>query len=216
MGYLRYGLLLFSVVSAVFSSGYAGKPGEPIWERHETKSYGMVIIGSRQSFLFPITERSMDSVDVTWDEGSIARRLRHPHSPVTPAIADHHKWHLHTSLVLLFELYRPFLGTKAERRWSVNVTPYCSGLENAHFSPDENRLTFGLFKNKGHWVGVCESLDVVLHEGGHGILHHASPAFSEELDIHMGALHETFGDLTTYFVREKTELNPIANKRIRV
>lgn len=121
--------------------------------------------------------------------------------------------HTYTIVRQVLTMYQRALGKKMVWEWNtdgseetIKVFPHAGEAENAYYSRDEKALKFFYFtppRNSGLTAKVytCRSIDVVAHEAGHAVLDSLKPEwllFSSPAQT--GALHESFGDLTSLFL----------------
>jgi hypothetical protein len=81
--------------------------------------------------------------------------------------------------------------------------PHAGETANAYYSRTEKALKFFYFRNKptDPFVFTCRSLDIVAHETGHAVLDGLKPNWIMASNTpQTGALHESFGDLTSVFL----------------
>lgn len=122
---------------------------------------------------------------------------------------------VHTYAIVrqVLTMYQRVLGKKMAWEWNtesneetIKVYPHAGETENAYYSRDEKALKFFYFtppKNSGLTAKVytCRSIDVVAHEAGHAVLDSLKPKWlSFASPAQTGALHESFGDLTSLFL----------------
>ncbi|MBY0462281.1 MAG: hypothetical protein K2Q34_03770 [Alphaproteobacteria bacterium] len=109
--------------------------------------------------------------------------------------------HLDFSVRLAAEVYTTY-GLSLRKLEPVTIYPYleADGL-NAHFDPNDNSLNFHVYPTRKGLRYTCHSLDIVTHETGHWLLHSKRPDITTSKRPQTGALNESFGDLTSIFVR---------------
>ena len=120
--------------------------------------------------------------------------------------------HTYTIVRQVLTMYQRVLKKKLAWQWNVNgneqviqVYPHAGETANAYYSREEQALKFFYFtpenpeaKSK---VYTCRSLDVVAHETGHAVLDSLKPGWILfDAPAQTGALHESFGDLTSIFL----------------
>lgn len=190
-------------------------------EKSETENHAQkprrMVIGRDQSFLVelpPVANRLV----IRWDTESIKR------SSLDKNLVGWHELHVKTALELVYDLYYPWMDPNTQGKlWKIGVTLYEDRQDlyrqkiqgNAFFLPQQNSLVFSFIKidlRRGSKGPLCQSLDVVSHEAGHGLLHHVNPGMGST-DFHAGALGESFGDLTAFFVREKFRIEPYSARK---
>jgi len=90
---------------------------------------------------------------------------------------------------------------KWEWQWGSNqpiiVRPRAGQGKNAFYDRQAKCLNFLYFPSEGREIYTCRSLDIVAHEAGHAILDAIKPGFWSADLVQTGALHESFGDITT-------------------
>lgn len=88
----------------------------------------------------------------------------------------------------------------------IKVFPKAGDTMNAFYSRDLKALKFFFFTKPGDpptapKIFTCRSLDIVAHETGHAVLDGLKPHWLEQQGPpQTGALHESFGDLTSIFL----------------
>jgi hypothetical protein len=83
----------------------------------------------------------------------------------------------------------------------IEVFPRHSDMQNAFYSRTGRLLAFGFFPANGTTIFTCRSLDIVAHETGHAVLDGIKPNWLLAGNPpQTGALHESFGDLTSIFL----------------
>ncbi|HBE36263.1 MAG TPA: hypothetical protein DD990_34475, partial [Cyanobacteria bacterium UBA11368] len=121
---------------------------------------------------------------------------------------------VHTSTVVrqVVTMYQRVLKKKLAWQWNINgnteaieVYPHAGETANAYYSREEKALKFFYFTPRNpaakSKVYTCRSLDVVAHETGHAVLDSLKPDWiSFDASAQTGALHESFGDLTSIFL----------------
>lgn len=121
---------------------------------------------------------------------------------------------VHTYAVVrqVLTMYQRVLGEKLNWQWNkdgneevLQVYPHAGVAKNAFYSRDERVLKFFFFNPDRQPVGTpkvftCRSLDIVAHEVGHAVLDSLKPKWLETAKEQTGALHESFGDLTSIFL----------------
>ncbi|OKH54609.1 hypothetical protein NIES2101_07325 [Calothrix sp. HK-06] len=122
---------------------------------------------------------------------------------------------VHTYAIVrqVLTMYQRVLGKKMDWQWNsdtheetIKVYPHAGETENAYYSREEKALKFFYFtppRDSGLTAKVytCRSIDVVAHEAGHAVLDSLKPQWlSFSSPAQTGALHESFGDLTSLFL----------------
>ncbi|MFB2772750.1 hypothetical protein ACE1AT_26280 [Pelatocladus sp. BLCC-F211] len=121
--------------------------------------------------------------------------------------------HTYTIVRQVLTMFQRVLNKKLDWQWNtngneqvINVYPHAGETENAYYDRDEKALKFFYFtppRNSGLTLKVftCRSLDVVAHETGHAVLDSLKPEWILwNAPAQTGALHESFGDLTSIFL----------------
>jgi hypothetical protein len=121
--------------------------------------------------------------------------------------------HTYTVVRQVLTMYQRVLNKKLDWQWNtgnreevINVYPHAGETENAFYSREEKALKFFYFTPPTNStltskVFTCRSLDIVAHETGHAILDSLKPDWiSWGAPAQTGALHESFGDLTSIFL----------------
>jgi len=82
---------------------------------------------------------------------------------------------------------------------AIMVHPRAGFDANAYYSREERALKFFYFDSDdgSHRIYTSRSFDVVAHETGHAVLDALQPTWMDLQDGWAGALHESFGDMTT-------------------
>ncbi|MGF1988817.1 MAG: hypothetical protein RMY62_013245 [Nostoc sp. ZfuVER08] len=121
--------------------------------------------------------------------------------------------HTYTVVRQVLTFYQRVLKKKLNWQWSqdngeqaIDVYPHAGETANAFYSREEKALKFFYFtpfrdSNLTSKVFTCRSLDIVAHETGHAILDSLKPEWILwDAPAQTGALHESFGDLTSIFL----------------
>jgi hypothetical protein len=120
--------------------------------------------------------------------------------------------HTYTIVRQVLTMYQRVLKKKLAWQWNTNgneeviqVYPHAGETANAYYSREEKAIKFFYFTPENPQgnskVYTCRSLDVVAHETGHAVLDSFKPNWlSFDAPAQTGALHESFGDLTSIFL----------------